>query len=38
MKTLFLISILFLTGCATTDPQVTNGINRGLVKALKNIK
>jgi hypothetical protein len=38
MKTLIVISVLFLSGCATNDPLVNEGINRGLVKALKNIK
>lgn len=32
------LSILLLTGCATNDRQVNQGINRGLIKALKNIK
>lgn len=37
MKYILLITIL-LTGCATNDRQVNEGINRGLVKAIKNIK
>jgi len=37
MKYLIIVCVL-LTGCATTDPQVNEGINRGLLKALKNIK
>lgn len=38
MKLVILSVALLLTGCATNDPQVNEGINRGLVKALKNIK
>jgi hypothetical protein len=37
MKYLIIVCVL-LTGCATNDPQVNEGINRGLLKALKNIK
>jgi hypothetical protein len=38
MKLLLLSSVLFFTGCATTDPQVNQGINRGLVNIIKHIK